>query len=87
MPRPRLSAPGVHRRLPRRGTLVTEHMIQPESPSGVAGTDCSPAATVPLPPHRPRLWDLPTVAALGAHTYWRRPELTGILHRSRAPRR
>ncbi len=58
---------------------MTEHMIQPESPSGAAG--------VPLPPHRARLWDVSTVVALGAHTYWRRPELTGVEYRSRGPRR
>ena len=54
-------------------------MIRSESPSGLAG--------VPLPPHRARLGDVPTVAALGAHTYWRRPELIGIRCRPRAPRR
>ncbi|HEV2810868.1 MAG TPA: hypothetical protein VGV93_10800 [Acidimicrobiales bacterium] len=58
---------------------MTEHVIRSESPSGLAG--------VPLPPHRARLWDVPTVAALGAHTYWRRPELSGIKCRPRAPRR
>lgn len=54
-------------------------MIPPESPFRAAGAGFSadaPAPTTSLPPHRARLWDFPAVAVLGAHTYWRRPELT-----------
>lgn len=64
-------------------------MIPPESSPGLGGAGFSadaPAPTVPLPPHRARLRDFLAVAMLGAHTYWRRPELAGISQQRRAPK-
>lgn len=63
-------------------------MIPPESSHGLGGAGFSadaPAPSVPLPPHRARLWDFLAVAMLGAHTYWRRPELVGISQQRQAP--
>lgn len=78
------SPPSAHSRL-RAWNSGDRDVIRNESPEIEPTMETTGAGPVPTPPRLPP--GLSLVAMLGAHTNWRRPELTGVSRKPKAPTR